>query len=443
MRFASCLLGERRLAALVEDDSVRPLRDVVELGRDTPSEVLADPPLTDERVPLADVRLLPVVPRPGKIVCVGVNYRAHADEGGYDLPDYPALFSKFTETLVAAGEPILLPPEPDAVDFGPGDTRGSGRLYGRERCLDARLPVQDAPVAAREELGLLDAAGPVSRDAGRGRRPPRPRHLARAQRPADAVGEYERVHLRRAEARGDDLGVRPAGPRRRRPHGNAERRGIPARSEDPAAGRRSGHGRDRAGREAREPGRRGVGLSGWGSDRRRAAMTVSFDNLGEVTELQRGEWPQDQAVGRHFSVTRALPRILALLEELGLQATFFVEGLNTELYPVRESELLRRGVRSMGELDLQLVGFRPPGGRLTKASVGTLRALGFEYCSPAGSGVGVRAGVAVLPFQWEVLDAYHYLPRFGPLRGRDHGSDDVLPPNRFGETLDSALRTAV
>ena len=117
MRFASCLLGDRRLAALVEDDSVRPLRDVVELGRDTPSEVLADPPLTGERVPLADVRLLPVVPRPGKIVCVGVNYRAHADEGGYDLPDYPALFSKFTETLVAAGEPILLPPESEAVDF--------------------------------------------------------------------------------------------------------------------------------------------------------------------------------------------------------------------------------------------------------------------------------------------------------------------------------------
>jgi peptidoglycan/xylan/chitin deacetylase (PgdA/CDA1 family) len=212
-------------------------------------------------------------------------------------------------------------------------------------------------------------------------------------------------------------------------------------------------------------------LSGWGSDRRRAAVTVSFDNLGEVTELQRGEWPEDEPVGRHFSVTRALPRILSVLDELGLQATFFVEGLNTELYPdtlvdvdaaghevayhgwcheqwaeldpVRESELLRRGVRSMGELDLQPVGFRPPGGRLTQASVGTLRELGFEYCSPAGRGVGVRDGVAVIPFQWEVLDAYHYLPRFGPLRRRDHGSADVLPPARFGETLDSALLAAV
>jgi acylpyruvate hydrolase len=117
MRFASCLLGDRPLAALVEDGSVRPLRDVVELGRDTPSELLADPPLTDERLPLADLRLRPVVPHPGKIVCVGLNYRAHAEEGGYDVPDYPALFSKFAETRVAAGDPILLPPESEAVDF--------------------------------------------------------------------------------------------------------------------------------------------------------------------------------------------------------------------------------------------------------------------------------------------------------------------------------------
>ena len=117
MRFASCLLADRRFAGLVEDDDVRPLRDVVELGRDTPSKVLADPPLTAERVPLADLRLLPVVPHPGKIVCMGLNYREHAEEGGYEVPDYPALFAKFTETLVAAGDPILIPPESSAVDF--------------------------------------------------------------------------------------------------------------------------------------------------------------------------------------------------------------------------------------------------------------------------------------------------------------------------------------
>jgi peptidoglycan/xylan/chitin deacetylase (PgdA/CDA1 family) len=212
-------------------------------------------------------------------------------------------------------------------------------------------------------------------------------------------------------------------------------------------------------------------LSGWGPDRRRAAVTVSFDNLGEVTELQRGDWPADEPIGRHFSVTRALPRILALLHELGLRATFFVEGLNTELYPgmlvevgaaghevsyhgwcheqwaelspTREVQLLQRGVHAMGALGLRPRGFRPPGGRLTGGSATTLGDLGFAYCSPAGRGVGVEHGVAILPFQWAMLDAYHYLPRFGPLRERDHGAADVLPPSRFGATLEAGLRAAI
>ena len=44
--------------------------------------------------------------------------------------------------------------------------------------------------------------------------------------------------------------------------------------------------------------------------------------------------------------------------------------------------------------------------------------------------------IATLPFQWEMLDAYHYLPRFGPLRERDQGAADVLPPSRFGAALE-------
>jgi peptidoglycan/xylan/chitin deacetylase (PgdA/CDA1 family) len=212
-------------------------------------------------------------------------------------------------------------------------------------------------------------------------------------------------------------------------------------------------------------------LSRWGPEGRRAAVTVSFDNLGEVTELQRGEWPDDEPLGRHFSVTRSLPRILALLSELGLPATFFVEGLNTELYPDtlaelgsashevgyhgwcheqwtelepgREAELLGRGVDALSSLGLRPVGFRPPGGRLTEASLGALHDSGFEYCSPAGHGVGVRYGVAILPFRWELLDAYHYLPRFAGLRERDQGSPDASSPTRFGETLDAALRAAI
>lgn len=117
MRFASCAHDGRRFAALVDGDVVRPLRGTAELGRDTPSEVLADPPLGDDRHPLGEVTLLPVVPQPGKIVCVGLNYREHVAEGFFEASDFPVLFSKFPEALVAAGEPIMVPPESSAVDY--------------------------------------------------------------------------------------------------------------------------------------------------------------------------------------------------------------------------------------------------------------------------------------------------------------------------------------
>jgi acylpyruvate hydrolase len=117
VRFASCAHDGCRFAALVDGDVVRPLRGIAELGRDTPAEVLADPPLGEERRPLGEVALLPVVPHPGKIICLGLNYREHVAEGAYDVPDFPVLFSKFRETLLAAGEPIMLPPESSAVDY--------------------------------------------------------------------------------------------------------------------------------------------------------------------------------------------------------------------------------------------------------------------------------------------------------------------------------------
>jgi acylpyruvate hydrolase len=116
-RFASCAVGERRFAALVEGDSVRPLSGISELGAATPLELLASPPLTDESIPLADVTLRPVVPHPGKILCVGLNYRAHVEEGVYEVPDYPVLFPKFADALVGPGEPVLVPPESEAVDY--------------------------------------------------------------------------------------------------------------------------------------------------------------------------------------------------------------------------------------------------------------------------------------------------------------------------------------
>ncbi|HET9937412.1 MAG TPA: fumarylacetoacetate hydrolase family protein [Gaiella sp.] len=51
---------------------------------------------------------LPIT-RPGKIVCVGLNYKDHAEEQGVDLPAAPLLFAKFTTSLIGPGEPIVIP----------------------------------------------------------------------------------------------------------------------------------------------------------------------------------------------------------------------------------------------------------------------------------------------------------------------------------------------
>ena len=65
-----------------------------------------------------------------------------------------------------------------------------------------------------------------------------------------------------------------------------------------------------------------------------AAVSVTFDNLGEASDARaRLSGRRTSRSGTHFSVTRALPRVLDALDEAGLRATFFVEGLNAELYP--------------------------------------------------------------------------------------------------------------
>jgi 2-keto-4-pentenoate hydratase/2-oxohepta-3-ene-1,7-dioic acid hydratase in catechol pathway len=63
------------------------------------------------------VRLLPPVPDPQKIVCIGLNYRDHAAESGAPLPREPVLFSKFNNTLIGHGEPVVLPPVSREVDY--------------------------------------------------------------------------------------------------------------------------------------------------------------------------------------------------------------------------------------------------------------------------------------------------------------------------------------
>lgn len=72
---------------------------------------------TDFRLPLGEVRLLPPVVRPGKVVALGRNYAAHAKEGGAEPPDYPMLFHKTAGSLLGAGGTIIIPPVTNEVDY--------------------------------------------------------------------------------------------------------------------------------------------------------------------------------------------------------------------------------------------------------------------------------------------------------------------------------------
>lgn len=72
---------------------------------------------TGARHDLATAEFAPVVPEPGKIICVGLNYRAHLREMGRELPAYPTLFAKYPEALVGPTDPIVLAPESEQVDW--------------------------------------------------------------------------------------------------------------------------------------------------------------------------------------------------------------------------------------------------------------------------------------------------------------------------------------
>jgi acylpyruvate hydrolase len=79
----------------------------------------AKPTLRDAGVlsALDDVQLVPPILAPGKIICLGRNYADHAAEAKMDLPAAPELFAKFSNSLIGAGEEILLPPVSNAVDY--------------------------------------------------------------------------------------------------------------------------------------------------------------------------------------------------------------------------------------------------------------------------------------------------------------------------------------
>jgi 2-keto-4-pentenoate hydratase/2-oxohepta-3-ene-1,7-dioic acid hydratase in catechol pathway len=116
MRFVSYLRGGRVYAGVLGGAGV------VEAGAGGVGVLLASgalpsSPPSGEAIPLADVQLLPPVVAPSKIVCLGLNYRSHAEEAGIEAPEVPTFFPKWANALAPAGAEVPLPAYSQKVDY--------------------------------------------------------------------------------------------------------------------------------------------------------------------------------------------------------------------------------------------------------------------------------------------------------------------------------------
>lgn len=124
MKFATFTLNQQQRVGHVDAQGLHPLP--TSLGRDVKDVILAlakgmsqDDLKAQAETAIAEstVQLLPPVPAPSKIICVGLNYADHTKESPYDQPDYPTLFSRYSTSLTAHGAPIVRPLCSDSLDF--------------------------------------------------------------------------------------------------------------------------------------------------------------------------------------------------------------------------------------------------------------------------------------------------------------------------------------
>ena len=87
-----------------------------ELVKQIEGDILSDFKITDKEYPLQDLKIL-LPTEPEKIILVGLNYRDHAEELGFDIPDEPVIFMKPPTTALAHGESILYPDTSKRVDY--------------------------------------------------------------------------------------------------------------------------------------------------------------------------------------------------------------------------------------------------------------------------------------------------------------------------------------
>ena len=124
MRLLSFVAGGKEYFGVVSGDGVVTLNDKIgkpdlraalAAGEMEAMRQAAQTAKPDHR--LGDIKFLPLIPGPNKILCAGVNYRAHAAEVGRELPKQPSMFIRFADTLVGHGGEMIRPKVSDNFDF--------------------------------------------------------------------------------------------------------------------------------------------------------------------------------------------------------------------------------------------------------------------------------------------------------------------------------------
>jgi 2-keto-4-pentenoate hydratase/2-oxohepta-3-ene-1,7-dioic acid hydratase in catechol pathway len=127
MRFVTFEHNGHQHAGIVANDSVISLKpagyaDVLSVLSGGPealrkaAELAANPP-EDATFPLKSVKLRAPIPKPTKIICVGLNYRDHAIESKMEIPTRPTIFSKYNNTVIGSGDDIVLPKNSEKPDY--------------------------------------------------------------------------------------------------------------------------------------------------------------------------------------------------------------------------------------------------------------------------------------------------------------------------------------
>lgn len=116
MRFSTIRTDGTTTAARLDGDVLIPL-EAADVGEMLARGGAERPRTGASAVPVAEADFAPIVTQPGKVICVGLNYRAHILETGRELPEYPTLFAKFADTLLGPRDDLVLPSVSDRVDW--------------------------------------------------------------------------------------------------------------------------------------------------------------------------------------------------------------------------------------------------------------------------------------------------------------------------------------